>query len=333
MDTRLRVKGSERLIEEEDLWFVSECACNSHALLLSSGKLPGIFFAVLFQLHQLEQIVDYLLSLSSWPSSNLQSIANVPFHSHAREQRISLENDAHAAFARGKISDVFTVQGYASLIRLFESGDDAKDSGLPTSRRAEQNQRFAFRHFEVDVFKHAGLLESLADALHSCSNPRSLFALRSPGHMGLIRVGSQCHFCNHTSCASNSSQSRAKKSTLKITKESRASTIAIALAASICPSLNLAKMYNGAVWVRIARLPETRIVEPNSPTARANVRRAPPTIAPRKLGSVTYQKVCQRVAPMVAEASSSERLIVSKTGLITPNARGNVTKMFARIIA
>ena len=38
-------------------------------------------------------------------------------------------------------------------------------------------------------------------------------------------------------------------------------------------------------------------------------------------------------SPIVADASSSERLIVSKTGLITPNASGNVTKMFARMIA
>src|SRR6185503_5096191 len=92
-------------------------------------------------------------------------------------------------------------------------------------------------------------------------------------------------------------------------------------------------MYNGAVCVRPARLPETRIVEPNSPTARANVSSAPETIAPRNDGRVTCQKVCQRVAPIVADASSSERLIVSNTGLITPKARGNVTKMFARMIA
>src|SRR6266536_3343838 len=42
MDTRLRVKGSERLIEEEDLWFVSECACNSHALLLCSSNCTNL---------------------------------------------------------------------------------------------------------------------------------------------------------------------------------------------------------------------------------------------------------------------------------------------------
>jgi hypothetical protein len=35
----------------------------------------------------------------------------------------------------------------------------------------------------------------------------------------------------------------------------------------------------------------------------------------------------------VAEASSRDRLIVSKTGLMTPKASGNVTKMLARMIA
>src|SRR4030095_6733859 len=112
-----------------------------------------------------------------------------------------------------------------------------------------------------------------------------------------------------------------------------AKTMAMALAASIWPSLNLAKIYKGAVWVRPARFPETRIVDPNSPTARAKVSSAPETIAPRRDGKVTCQNVCQRVAPMVAEASSSDLLIVSNTGLITPKASGNVTKTFARMIA
>lgn len=61
---------------------------------------------------------------------------------------------------------------------------------------------------------------------------------------------------------------------LKMTKENSASTMATALAASTCPSLNFEKMYSGAVCVRSARLPETRIVEPNSPTARESKQRA-----------------------------------------------------------
>src|SRR5205085_2674538 len=60
---------------------------------------------------------------------------------------------------------------------------------------------------------------------------------------------------------------------------------------------------------------------------------APPSRAPRRLGRVTCQKVCHRDAPIVADASSSEVLMVSNTGFITPNASGNVTKIFARIMA
>ncbi len=60
-----------------------------------------------------------------------------------------------------------------------------------------------------------------------------------------------------------------------MTNEKTASTIATALAASTWPSLNFAKMYSGAVWVRPERFPDTRIVEPNSPTDRANVKQSP----------------------------------------------------------
>src|SRR4029079_5133718 len=92
-------------------------------------------------------------------------------------------------------------------------------------------------------------------------------------------------------------------------------------------------MYCCSVGVRKPGLPEPKLVEPNSPTARAKVSNAPETIAPRNDGRVTCQNGCQRVAPIVADASSRDARTVSKTGLITPKARGNVTKMFARMIA
>src|SRR5207253_9229649 len=130
----------------------------------------------------------------------------------------------------------FTMQNHAPFVRLFQAGDDPQDGRLATARCAEQHQRLAFRHVEADAFEHARLFEALANVPHTGSDSCFLRAVRSPGHVYLIAVGSQFHFGNHISCASNSSQSRAKKSTLNMTKESRASTIAIAFAASRLPT-------------------------------------------------------------------------------------------------
>src|SRR5439155_20196187 len=141
-----------------------------------------------------------------------------------------------------------------------------------------QHERLALGHVEMDVLEHADLAVLLADAADAGGRrTRGLLARDRAGGsriLGLRLVG-------HRASYSTSNQSRAKNSKLKMRKENSASTMAIALAASICPSLNLAKMYSGAVCVRSARLPETRIVEPNSPTERAKVSSAPDTMAPR----------------------------------------------------
>src|SRR6185369_7664786 len=287
--------------------------------------------AVLFELDQLEQLLHRLANLFALSLPDPQSITNVFLDRHLRKQRVRLEDDADAAFARRKFSNVFTVQNYFARVRHFQTGDDAQDCRLPTTRRAEQHQHFTFRDVEADIFKHTGLAEFLTESDHTRSRRR-----RRNVRYRFDDLRDQCLFCFHHKSTdyadknqSTSSQSRARKSTLKIRNEKSASTIAIAFAASIWPSLNFAKMYNGAVCVRPARFPDTRIVEPNSPTARAKVSSAPDTVAPRNDGRVTCQNVCQRVAPIVAEASSSEWLIVSNTGLMTPNASGNVTKIFA----
>ena len=197
---------------------------------------------MLFQLHQLEQTIHSLFSFFAGLAADFQSVADILFHGHARKKRVSLKDHADAALASRQVGHVFAVENYAASIRLFEPRDDAQDRGLAAAGSAEQNQRLTLCDIEADIVEHASLLESLAEALHTSRNPRLLLAIGSPGHMHLICVGSCGHFGNHTSCTSNSSQSRAKNSTLKITKESSASTIAIAFAASIWPSLNLAKI-------------------------------------------------------------------------------------------
>src|SRR5207249_9888609 len=99
LHARLRIECSERFIEKQNLRLVSKRARDSHALLLAAGKLPRILLAVLFQLYELEQVVDYFLSFFARPSPNPQSIADILLDGHARKQSVSLKDYAHATFA------------------------------------------------------------------------------------------------------------------------------------------------------------------------------------------------------------------------------------------
>jgi hypothetical protein len=53
--------------------------------------------------------------------------------------------------------------------------------------------------------------------------------------------------------------------------------------------------------------PANMIVAPNSPTARAQHRIAPPKSAGEAIGSVTLRKTCHSVAPSTRAASSYSR--------------------------
>src|SRR5213075_883907 len=127
--------------------------------------------------------------------------------------------------------------------------------GLPRLRRAEKDERLAHAHVEGNVFEHARLLETLAQAPHARRHlDRRGRGLRAAGvrHAVIARglrvatlarlVRGLCRRHRRPPSHLASSQSRAKKSVKKIRNEKRASTIATAFAASTCPSLNLAKM-------------------------------------------------------------------------------------------
>src|SRR5207249_9822491 len=159
---------------------------DGHALLPSTRQLPRIFLAVLFQLHEFQQIIDDLFSFFTRPTTNLKAVTDVPFYRHAGEKSIGLENYAHATFARRQIGNIFAVQNYIARFRLLEARDDPQDRSLPTARSAEQNQRFTFSHVEGDVFQHARFPESFADTANAGGYTGATLAFRSPRHMQLF---------------------------------------------------------------------------------------------------------------------------------------------------
>ncbi len=71
------------------------------------------------------------------------------------------------------------------------------------------------------------------------------------------------------------------------TTDSVANTAATALADSMLPASNCAKIYSGAVCVRNGKLPLTKTVAPNSPSECANVSSAPLNNPPRSAGKMT----------------------------------------------
>src|SRR2546427_7450752 len=126
MHARLRIQRAERFVKEQDLRFVSQRARNRDALLLSSRELPGMFLPMFLQSHQLKQTIYGFSSFLSRAPANLQPKGNVFFHGHARKERVRLKDHAHATLAGGQIGNILAVQNHSTLVRLFQSRNDAQ---------------------------------------------------------------------------------------------------------------------------------------------------------------------------------------------------------------
>src|SRR6266851_1041907 len=117
----LRVQRAKRFVKKKNLRLVSERARDRHTLLLTARELPGIFLTVLFQLHQLQEIVDYLFPFFQWPPANPQSKADILLDRHTRKQCVSLEDYTYAPFARRQIGYILAMQNHAARLRLFQA--------------------------------------------------------------------------------------------------------------------------------------------------------------------------------------------------------------------
>jgi hypothetical protein len=88
-------------------------------------------------------------------------------------------------------------------------------------------------------------------------------------------------------------------------------------------------MSSGVISETIGRLPAMKITEPYSPSARANARAKPVRSAGVRIGRITRVKVCQRVAPSVAAASSISFCRSSSTGCRVRTTNGRPMKVSA----
>ena len=209
---------------------------------------------MLFKLDQRKQLRNSFLDRFALVLAYAQPVTDVFLHGHLRKERVRLKDHSYAAFASRELGHILAVQNHLAGVWLFESGDNSQDCCLPASGRTEQNKSFAFGDVKGNIFEHTGfakpfanpnnagsgrldaLLQARMHHILSCHCRLSLHSfLKSSANWAGTAGGSRID-------QSTSSQSRAKKSTLKIRNENNASTTAIALAASICPSLNLAKI-------------------------------------------------------------------------------------------
>jgi hypothetical protein len=132
-------------------------------LALPAGQLRGKARLQPVQSNQAEQLVDARPYLLPWRALRLQSERHVVRDRHVPKERVVLEDEPHASFARVLAVDHLVAEHDRALVGQLQSGNDAKNGALAPARGTEQRHQLTRRHLERDVVEGGVGAEALGD--------------------------------------------------------------------------------------------------------------------------------------------------------------------------
>ena len=113
------------------------------ALLLAARQTLRQAVLILRNLHDVENLVDFLLHLTLRDLAELQAVLDILTHRQMRENRIALEHHADVALVRRDVVDDLVVEADLAALDGVESGNHAQERRLSTARRPQERKKFA----------------------------------------------------------------------------------------------------------------------------------------------------------------------------------------------
>src|SRR4051794_30520452 len=160
----LRIKRTERLVEQEDSRLDRERPGQRHPLPLPARELARVAVGVTLELHELEQLVDAARDLALRRAlaarPHAQAEGHVLEHGHVPEERVVLEDEADTARTGVAVARVLVVEQHLAGGREVEPGDDAEQRGLAGARRAQQRHELARLDAERDAAQGREVVEA-----------------------------------------------------------------------------------------------------------------------------------------------------------------------------
>ena len=147
-----------RLVEDQHLRVLRECARQDDALLLAARERLKVPVAVVFHADLRKRLERRLIIPVLFPlEQRVKRIAPHQRNVHDRIVKINLielPHDSHAArdlFSR-KAGDVLTVEPHRAAVRLLGLINRAKQGGLAAPVCAEERRELVLRHIKRHVF-------------------------------------------------------------------------------------------------------------------------------------------------------------------------------------
>ena len=162
---QLGVEIGQGFVEQEQSGFDGERPRQRDTLLLATRELAWIALAHRRKMHEVEGLADRLVALGPADPAHLQPEGDVLRHGHVREERIALEDDAHAAPVRRHARKVAAVKENSAAGGLLEARNDIQRRGLAAAGGAEKPDELARLDRQVDAGKRREACEALGQRL------------------------------------------------------------------------------------------------------------------------------------------------------------------------
>ena len=157
VDAQLRVEIGKRLVEQQHLGLDRDGASERDTLLLATRELARAARPEFAEPDEVERGGGPALDLRAREPAFLQPECHVLPHRHMRPQGVVLEHHPDIALPRGHAGHVLTADANRTRLRLEESREQAQQSGLAGTRRAEEGEELSRLDRDADVGQHARL--------------------------------------------------------------------------------------------------------------------------------------------------------------------------------
>ena len=185
----LGVQRPEGFIQQQHAGLDRQGAGQCDALALPARELRRVAIGQPVQLHEREQRVHATLDLgligSAAARHHPQPEGDVLEDRHVVEERIVLENEAHATRLRIGMGGVLAMEQHATAVGHFQSGDDAQQRRLARSGRPQQRHQRTRRDLQGDVVADHGLAEALVQVLDEDAHDQIPKARQSSASFGM----------------------------------------------------------------------------------------------------------------------------------------------------
>ena len=155
----MRIQISRRLVREDQVRVVNECACDGHPLLFPPRQFTGFVMQAVFQADLRQQRAGFFDTLCDWSFLHQAGEVGVFEGRKFRQEVMKLKHEPDAPVSKpGQLlfrqtEDILGFIAHGASRRSIKGSQNMEQGAFPCSRRSKHGQKFALPDFEIDAFQ------------------------------------------------------------------------------------------------------------------------------------------------------------------------------------